>query len=117
MLAGGIIWHMFRALRRSLARVGIWFLVTGLIAAVVVEIVAIIYTHELPSMPTNVLAAALFLAVGYSTAFTVLVGEIFRDLFIAVGDLEKEVAGDIKTGEELVESFISPSLKQPARRA
>jgi len=117
MLTGGIIWHVFRALRRSLARVGLWFLVTGLIAAVVVEIVAIVATRQFPSMLTNLMAGALGLAIGYSAAFTVLVGEIFRGLFVAVGDIEKDISGEIKAGERLVESFVGPTLQQPARRS
>ena len=75
-----IIGHLLRALRRSVSRVFLLFLVSGLIAVVVTEIIDIIITGALPNIYANGVALALGLAVGYTAALMTLVWEVFRDL-------------------------------------
>ena len=77
-----IIGHLFRALRRSLSRVFLLFLISGLIAVVVTEIIDIVITGKLPNIYANGVALALGLAVGYTAALMTLVWEVFRDLIL-----------------------------------
>src|SRR5690349_14809479 len=107
MLAGGFMWHLFRALRRSLGRIMLWFLVTGLIAAVIVELVGIYESGgQLPTTLTHITAAVLGVAVGYAMSATMLIAEIIRDLFITIEDIEHDVRNEFAAGSRLVDDLI-----------
>lgn len=101
-----IIGHLLRALRRSVSRVFLLFLVSGLIAVVVTEIVDIIITGALPNIYANGVALALGLAVGYTAALMTLLWEVFRDLIQTVEDLEKNFIRELTAGPALVEKVI-----------
>ncbi|HEY7094191.1 MAG TPA: hypothetical protein VH393_13495 [Ktedonobacterales bacterium] len=101
-----IIGHLFRALRRSLSRVFLLFLITGLIAVVATEIIDIVITGKLPNIYANGVALALGLAVGYTAALMTLVWEVFRDLIASVEELGKNFAKELTAGPALVEKVI-----------
>src|SRR5262249_45414006 len=106
-IAGGFFWHMFRALRRSLGRVALWFFVTGLIAAVSVELIGIYESNgQLPSLPTHLAALALGIGVGYSASATLFVTEIIRDLFVTGEDFEKDIRNELSAGGRLVNDLV-----------
>lgn len=107
MLAGGFIWHLLRTLRRSFGRVSLWFLVTGLIAAVMVELVAIFESgFQPPSGLTHLTALVLGVGVGYAAAATVFVFEVIRDLFETVEEVEQDVRKELSSGEALVDGLV-----------
>lgn len=113
MLAGSFLWHLFRALRRSFTRVLLWFLVTGLIAAIVVELVSIYESGgQLPSELTHITAALMGIAVGYAVSATIFIGEIIRDLFSTVEDIEHEVRHEFATGAKLVDGLVEGGSSQ-----
>ena len=101
-----IIGHLFRALRRSDSRVFLLFLISGLIAVVVSEIIDIVITGALPNLYANGVALALGLAVGYTTGLMTLVWEVFRDLIESVETLEKDFIKELTAGPALVEKVI-----------
>jgi hypothetical protein len=101
-----IFGHLFRALRRSLSRVFLLFLITGLIAVVVTEIIAIVITGKLPNIEANGVALALGLSVGYTAGLMTLVWEVFRDMIASVEELGKDFAKELTSGPALVEKVI-----------
>ncbi|MBF6590386.1 MAG: hypothetical protein IVW57_07620 [Ktedonobacterales bacterium] len=102
MVAAGIGFHLFNALRRAFWRVLTWFFLTGLIAAVVTELAGIFATGgRLPTALTHLVALGLFLAVGYAAGMTVLVGEIFRSLLILVRDIGQGLERGVEEGGKL----------------
>lgn len=101
----GLMRHVLSALRRALARMLMWFLIIGAIAAVVVELVSIFATGgQLPTLLTHLAALAFGLAVGYAAAMTVLVAEMFRDLTTAVSDLEHDIEHGLEHGMHSMEA-------------
>jgi hypothetical protein len=101
MVATGIAFHFLSALRRAFTRVAMWFGLTGLITAVVVELAGIFATGQLPGMPTHLAALALGLAVGYAAGMTVLTGEIFRSLLTIVRDVGRDLEHGMEEGGRL----------------
>lgn len=113
MLAGGFMWHLFRALQRSLGRIVLWFLVTGLIAAVVVELVGIYESDgQLPTALTHITAAVLGVVVGYAVSATLLIAEIIRDLFLSVEEIGHDVRNEVVAGGKLVDDLIEGGSSQ-----
>lgn len=113
MLAGSFLWHLFRALRRSFTRVMLWFLVTGLIAAVVVELIGIYESGgQFPSELTHITAALMGIVVGYAVSATMFIGEIIRDLFSTVDDIEKEVRHEFAAGTKLIDDLVEGGSSQ-----
>ncbi len=107
MIAGGFIWHLFRALRRSFGRIALLFLVTGLIAAIVVELVAIFESNgEFPSTPTHLTALVLGLAVAYACSATMFVFEIIRDLYLTMEEIERDVRDKFTASSGLVDDMV-----------
>ncbi len=107
MIAGGFIWHLFRALRRSFGRIALLFLVTGLIAAIVVELAAIFESNgHLPSLPTHLTALALGLAVGYAASATMFVVEVIRDLYLTMEEIERDVRDKFTASSGLVDDLV-----------
>lgn len=107
MLAGGFIFHLLRALRRSFARIALWFLVTGLIAAVLVELAGIYASGgKLPTELTHIMALILGLVVGYGVSATMLVVEIIRDLFITVDEMEHDFFTKVEMGGQLLDGLV-----------
>ncbi len=107
MLAGGFIWHLVRTLRRSFGRVGLWFLVTGLIAAVTVELVDIFETgFQAPTGLTHLIAVVIGIVVGYAASATVFIFEIIRDLVVTVEEIEHAAIKDLRSGEALVDGLV-----------
>jgi hypothetical protein len=116
MLAGGIVWHLLRTLRRAVGRLLLWFLVTGLIAAVLVELAAIMLSNgQLPGLLTNITALAVGLAVGYSVSFTLLIFEIIRDLFTTVEDIGRDIRNEFVAGGKLA-GTIAQTFEPTQRR-
>jgi hypothetical protein len=107
MIAGGFIWHLFRALRRSFGRIALLFLVTGLIAAIVVELVAIFESGgQIPSAPTHLTALVLGFAVAYACSATMFVVEIIRDLYLTMEEIERDFREKFTAGSELVDDLV-----------
>jgi hypothetical protein len=99
MVAAGIAFHLWRALKRAFARVALWFGLTGLIAAVITELAGIFSTGgQLPTLETHLVALALFLAVGWSAGMTVLAGEILRSLLTIIKDVGSDLAHGAEEG-------------------
>jgi glycerol-3-phosphate dehydrogenase len=98
--------HLFKALRRSLSRVFLLFLVSGLIAVVAAEIIAIVITGALPNIYATSVALALGVAVGYSAALMTLIWEVFRDMIATVEEMGKDFARDLTSGPALIEKAI-----------
>jgi hypothetical protein len=106
MIAGGFFWHLLRTLRRSFGRIFLLFFVTGLIAAIVVELAAIIVTGgQFPSPWTHITAAILFFVVGYGVSITMLTAEIIRDLVTTVEDMAKDVRNELTASGKVVTDF------------
>lgn len=101
MVPAGILFHLWRALRRAFARICLWFGLTGLIAVIVTELAGILATGQLPGLPTHLAALALGLAVGYSAGMTVLAAEIFRSLLTLVRDVGRELERGMDEGGKL----------------
>ena len=107
MIAGGFIWHLFRALRRSFGRIALLFLVTGLIAAIVVELVAIFESGgQFPSTPTHLTALVLGLAVAYACSATMMVVEIIRDLYLTMEEIERDVRNKFTASAGVVDGLV-----------
>ncbi len=101
-----VVGHLLKALRRSLSRVFLLFLVSGLIVVVAAEIVAIVITGALPNIYATGVALALGVAVGYSAALMTLIWEVFRDMIASVEELGKDFARDLTSGPALIEKAI-----------
>ena len=107
MIAGGFIWHIVRALRRSFGRIALLFLVTGLIAAIVVELVAIFESGgQFPSAPTHLIAIVLGFAFAYACSATMLVVEIIRDLYLTVEEIERDFRDKFTASSKLVDDVV-----------
>ena len=101
-----ILGHLFHALRRSLSRVFLLFLISGLIAVIVAEIVDIVITGGLPNIYANGVALALGLAVGYTVGLMTLVWEVFHDLIAGLEEMAKDFTRELTAGPALVEKVI-----------
>src|SRR6185312_1841681 len=101
MLATGILFHLWGALRRAFARVALWFSLTGLIAIIITELAGIFATGQLPGLPTHLAALALGLAVGYAAGMTVLMGEIFHSLLVIVKDVGRDLEHGMEEGGQV----------------
>ena len=100
-----IIGHLFRALRRSLSRVFLLFLITGLIAVVVTEIIDIVITGKLRTSCERRRAGARSGGGPYSGPDDAC-REVFRDLIASVEELGKDFAKELTSGPALVEKVI-----------
>ena len=101
MVGTGILFHLWGALRRAFARICLWFGLTGLITAIVTELVGIFETRQLPGLPTHITALALGLAVGYAAGMTVLAGEIITSLITIVRDIGRDLERGMEEGGKL----------------
>ncbi len=107
MIAGGFLFHLFRALRRSFGRLALMFLVTALIAAIVVELVSIYESGgQLPSQLTHLIALLLGLVVGYAVTATMLIVELIRDLILTVDEMEHDFVTKFETGSRLMDDLV-----------
>jgi len=89
--------HILHALRRAIWAMALTFLIVGLVAAIVTEVVAFFLTGSAPTGPTHLAAAALAVAFGYAAAVTVAISEI---LFAIVKTIELLVQESEKLAEE-----------------
>lgn len=107
MLVGSVLFHLLRALKRSFVHIISWFAITGLIAAVVVEIAAIVGTHgSFPTLLTHLTALALGLAIGYAVAISMLVTEVFRDLIEAFETMTHDLTKELGMGSKLIGAAV-----------
>lgn len=110
MQAAGTIFHLLGALRRAIGRVFLWFFLTGIVAAVVVEVVGFIAdpqkTNYHPSVLTDVTAAVIGLSLAYSAALTVLVGEVIRFIVGSAQKAEKDVKADFSGGAKFLDAAV-----------
>lgn len=115
MLFAGIAIHFISALKRAFARIVLWFALTGLIAAIIVELAGIIASGgRLPTGSTHLVAFALAVAVGYAAAMTVLVGEIVSSLFETVRGIGKEVEEGLHDARKIGD-FVARSVEYRER--
>lgn len=107
MLAGSFFWHLFRAMKRSFGRLVLMFIVTALIAAVLVELAGIYLSGgQLPTQYTHLIAVILGLTVGYAITATMLVVEIIHDLFMTVDEMEHDFVSKFESGAHLMEGLV-----------
>lgn len=107
MLAGGFLFHIYRAMKRSFGRLVLMFFVTGLIAAVLAELAGIyISGGQLPTRLTDLIALVLGLVVGYAVTATMLIVEIIRDLFETVEEMEHDFVSKLEGGSHLMEGLV-----------
>lgn len=108
MQAAGTLFHLLGALRRAIWRVILWFFLTGVISVVVVEVVAFAAdsqkTNYHPGVLTNIAAAVIGVALAYSAALTVLVGEVIRFIIGSAEKAEKEVKSELSGGARLLDA-------------
>lgn len=113
----GLAGHIFQTLRTALRRLLAWFAVTGLIAAVVVELVSIIASGgSLPSLSTHLAAVALAIAVGYGVALTLFAIDVFHLLASIVASLEQDIETGAIGGMHYAERLVR-DLEVHERRA
>lgn len=103
-----IMTHLFRAMRRAFGRVVLWFVVSAIVSALVVEGVAYFASgrHFPPTLLTNIAAVALAVAIAYAAALTVLIGEIVRFMVSTVQDSERDLARDLSGGKHVVDALL-----------
>ncbi|HLZ22719.1 MAG TPA: hypothetical protein VKQ30_11410 [Ktedonobacterales bacterium] len=110
MQAAGTIFHLLGALRRAIGRVFLWFFLTGIVAAIVVEVVAYVAdptkSNYHPALLTNITAAVVGVALAYSAALTVLVSEVIRFIVGSAEKAEKEVKSDLSGGAKFLDSAL-----------
>ncbi len=105
--SGSLLSHFWRALWRALGHVLLWFAIGFVVAAIIVEAVALIFAG--PShigLLTHLAAAALGIAFGYAAALTVLVREVIGFLLKSLQEIERSVQGDLTGGSRIVEGFV-----------
>lgn len=108
MLAGGFLFHLYRAMKRSFGRLVLMFFVTGLIAAVLAELAGIyISGGQLPTRLTDLIALVLGLVVGYAVTATMLIVEIIRDLFETVDEMEHDFVSKLEGGSQLMDDLVT----------
>ncbi|HEX6122046.1 MAG TPA: hypothetical protein VFY89_02745 [Ktedonobacterales bacterium] len=99
MVAAGIAFHLWQALKRAFTRVAFWFGLMGAISAILAELVGIFSAGgQLPTLENNLIALALGLAVGWSAGMTVLAGEILRSLLSIVKDVGRNLEHGMEEG-------------------
>lgn len=107
MQAAGTVFHLLGALRRAIGRVILWFFLTGIVAAAVVEIVGYIASgQKAPGVLTNVVAAVIGLSLAYSAALTVLVGEVIRFIVGSATKAEQDVKADLSGGAKFLDAAL-----------
>lgn len=110
MQAASTIFHLLGALRRAIGRVFLWFFLTGIVAAIVVEAVGFFATANRtnyhPGVLTNITAAVIALALAYSAALTVLVGEVIRFIVGSAEKAEKEVKTELSGGAKFLDAAL-----------
>ena len=100
--------HILGALQRTFRAVAVTGLVTMLVTAIAVQVVAFFLAGREfpPSGATNLATAALAIAFGYAAAITVAVEEILRAIIktieLIVEESEKLAAAAVKEGEVLL---------------
>jgi hypothetical protein len=109
--------HILGALQRTFRAVFVTGLITVIVVAVAVQIVAYFLTGNQfpPSGATNLATAALAVAFGYAAAVTVAVEEILRAIIKAieliVEESEKLAAAAVKESEVLLREGSEEALR------
>jgi len=104
--SGSVVSHVWSALLRAAGRIVLWFGIGFVVAAILVEVIALIFGGGHVGALTHVAAAALGLAFGYAAGLTVLVGEVISFLVKSVQEIERSVQGDLTSGSRIVEGFV-----------
>ena len=99
MQSASTMFHLLGALRRAIGRVLLWFFVTGILAAAVVEGVGYFAVgHPNPYHPallTHVAAIVAGVVLAYTAALTVMVGEVIRFAVSSAQKAEQEIKGEV----------------------
>lgn len=110
MQAAGTLFHLLGALRRAIGRVFLWFFLTGIVAVIVVEIVAYVAGPHAngfhPGVLTNITAVVIGLALAYSAALTVLVGEVIRFIIGSAEKAEKQVKSELSGSAKFLDAAV-----------
>jgi hypothetical protein len=89
--------HTLRATMRAVRAVFLSLPIAGLIAAIVVEVSALLTTHHTPTLVTHILAFGFAIIVGYAVALTYAVFE--------------SVKGAIRVAELMETEFATPQTQ------
>ena len=104
------VFHLMGALRRAIGRVVLWFFVTGIVGALIVEVVGFAVTTNRtgyhPSVLTNVAAIAIGVILAYAAALTVLVGEVIRFVVGSAQKAEQQVKTDLSGGAKFIDAAV-----------
>jgi len=110
MQAAGTLFHLLGALRRAIGRVILWFFLTGVLSAIVVEVVAYVAdpqkSNYSPGALTDVTAAVIGISLAYSAALTVLVGEVIRFIVGSAQKAERDVKADFSGGAKILDAAL-----------
>ena len=100
---GTIAKHVLHGLRQALRAVALTFVIVALLAGAATEVIASFLTHQFPTGPTHLAAAAIAIAFGYAAAITVAIEEILRAIIKAVELIVEEAEKVEKKAVEEIE--------------
>lgn len=106
MQAASTMFHLLGALRRAIGRVLLWFFLTGIIAAAIVEGVGYVAAGQKVATLTHVAAIALGVVLAYAAALTVLVGEVVRFAVSSAQKAEHELKGEVGGAAKFLEAAV-----------
>lgn len=110
MQAASTMFHLLGALRRAIGRVIIWFFLTGIVAAAIVEGVGYFADgHPNPYHPallTHIAAIIAGVVLAYAAALTVLVGEVVRFVVGSAEKAEREIKGEVSGAAKFLDAAV-----------
>ena len=104
--AGSILSHVFKALRRAIGRVLLWFLIGFVVGAAIVEGIGFAAAGGHFVLLGHIAAAVAGLALAYAASLTVLVIEVIGFFVKTLQDLEHDVRSEMSGGTRIVEGIV-----------
>lgn len=106
MQAASTMFHLLGALRRAIGRVIIWFFLTGIIAAAIVEGVAYVEAGQKFVLLGHIAAIVIGVALAYAAALTVLVGEVIRFVVGSAEKAEQQIKGEVSGAAKFLDAAV-----------
>lgn len=106
MQAASTMFHLLGALRRAIGRVIIWFFLTGIVAAAVVEGVGYFEAGQKFVTLSHIAAIAIGIVLAYAAALTVLVGEVIRFVVGSAQKAEHELKGEVSGAAKFLDAAV-----------
>lgn len=106
MQAASTMFHLLGALRRAIGRVLLWFFVTGIIAAAIVEGVGYVEAGQKFVILSHVAAIVIGVVLAYAAALTVLVGEVIRFVVGSAQKAERELKGEVSGAAKFLDAAV-----------